>query len=230
MPATKRQIGHTALAAGLIATAYVTGATTSGTSQQRPDPAPRPNEAAIRGAGTNALQDGVPVGYERSGRGAVAAATNVVAILSDPGTLDAPSQARVLDAVAAAGAGPQLAARLVVAPAVEEATGLLADVAAGRPLVARVVPVAGRLAAYTADAATVEIWVVAVLGTDRLGAVTSSWSTETLRLVWERADWRISAYDSRGGPVPAASQLPTSLAETLTATQQMRGYTYAPAR
>jgi hypothetical protein len=230
MPAIKRQVGYAALVAGLIATAYVIGTTTSGMSQQRPDPAPRPDDAAIRGAGPNALQDGVPVGYERSGRGAVAAATNAVALLSDPRALDSPGRARVLDAVAAADAAPQLAARLVVAPAVEEATGLLADVAAGRPMVARVVPVAGRLVAYTADAATVDVWAVAVLGTDRLGAVTSSWSTETLRLAWERGDWRVRAYHSRGGPVPAVSQPPTPLAETLTATEQMRGYTYAPAR
>jgi hypothetical protein len=232
MPATKKRVlGYAALATSLVVAAFVTGATTIGASQQRPDAPFRADESACcEGPGPDRLSDGVPAGYERSGRGAVAAATNAVAVLGDPRILESSRRARVLDALSARGASSQLSVRLAVAPAVEDATGLLSDVAAGRPVVAWVVPVASRLVAHTPDTATVQVWTVAVLGTDRLGAVISSWSTETLGLVWERGDWRIRGYDSRSGPVPAATQPPTPLAETLAATEQIRGFIHAPAR
>jgi len=186
--------------------------------------------ASCETPGPHRLRDGIPAGYEHSGRGAVAAASNAVAVIGDPRSLHAAARAGVLLALAATGAAPELERRLAVTPAVEEVTGLLASLAGDRPVVARVVPAAHRLAVFTGDAATVQVWAVSVLGTDRLGVVGSSWSTETLQLVWERGDWRIRGYASRAGPVPAATQPAAGLAETVTATEAMRGYSYAPAR
>jgi len=229
MPTTRRLL-RIGIATVLIVAAFLAGTATGDRGPASPGGSSRRGEEASGdGPGPHRLRQGVPVGYQHTGRGAVAAAANAVATLGDPRALQPAGRARVLNAVAAANSHPKIRRRLAITPAVEEATGLMADVAAGRPAVAWVVPVASRLVAHSPDAATVEVWVVAVLGTNRLGAVTSSWSTETLRLVWERGDWRISGWASRSGPVPAATQPPTSLAETLAATERMRGHTHAPA-
>jgi hypothetical protein len=228
MPTRRHVLVHTGLAAALVAGGFAAGMATDDTSAHRPS---RPgDQASLDDPAPRRAGGDVSARSARTRSGAVAAASDAVALLGDPRALRPAGRAQILNVVAADGARPRLAERLAVPAAVEEATGLTADLAAGRPVVARVVPVASRLVAYRGGAATVEVWVVAVLGTGRLGVVTGSWSTETLRLVWERGGWRVGGYTSRSGPVPAVTQPPTPFTDAAAATERMRGHTDALAR
>jgi len=223
MPAATRTLTRLGLAGVLLLGGFAAGAATADRPAHPGPPSPTGDPSSLDDAGRSSA--GRPAGSSdvRTRRGAVDAATRAVALLGEPQALEPSGRARVLTALAADQARPALAARLAVPPAVEDATGLGADLAADRPVVARAVPVASRLLAYTGDAATVEVWVVAVLGTGRLGVLTSSWSTETLRLVWQRRAWRIAGYASRSGPVPAATQPPTAFSDAIGASSGTGG-------
>ena len=94
-------------------------------------------------------------------------------------------------------------------------------------MIAAAAPVLSKVTAYDGDTATVAVWVTAVLGTDRLGSLDQAWATETVTLVWD-GDWKLTAYDSVPGPVPALHQPVTPLTEALLSTADMRGPLDAP--
>lgn len=114
--------------------------------------------------------------------------------------------------------------RLTVPAAIEQSTGLLDDLETGRPVVGYVTPVASRVTAYTPRTATVEVWTVSVLGTRRLGAASSSWSTETVSLSW-KGSWKVTDVRARPGPTPASALAPvTPLHQFLEAIHGMKRY------
>jgi hypothetical protein len=151
------------------------------------------------------------------------AATRVVALLGDPATLRG-GRRSALGALTAPGASATINARLTVPAPIEQATGLLEDLNSGRPVVAYVVPVATEVTRYSSEAATVDVWTVSVLGTQRLGTTTSSWSTETVSLAWS-GKWKASDVRSRPGPTPAAhSAAATPILQILHDTAAMNRY------
>lgn len=182
---------------------------------------------------TDRVVAGVPVGYPHSASGSISAATNYVVALGSELTLDPVRRPTTLATISAVEVDPAVAARFADLPAVEARTGLLADLRASVPAIARVAPVGVRVLAYSESRASVQVWTVAVVGTARLGQVDMSWSTETLQLGWERApggsDWKLLRYDSIAGPVPALNQSISTLSQALAATEGMRGFRYAAA-
>ncbi|HEY8980569.1 MAG TPA: hypothetical protein VIU15_13395 [Streptomyces sp.] len=91
-------------------------------------------------------------------------------------------------------------------------------------LVARGAAIGTRVAAYTDQAATVEVWMTGLVGVtdgDAPTPVSASWTTYTLTLQWE-GDWKISAITSVNGPTPleAGSDSPTSVDEFRTADRE----------
>jgi len=87
---------------------------------------------------------------------------------------------------------------------VAEVQSRLADLRRTWPtgsLTYRVAPLATRVVAESADAATVDVWYVGVVAGERLPTY-EEWVTETYRLVWERDDWRVAAHTSAPGPRP----------------------------
>jgi len=151
----------------------------------------------------------------RSPAGAAGAAEQAVIALAQLATAPGPERTRRLQRLADPEQLAAISRRLPVSPAAEQATGLLADAAAGRPVVAVATPLAARIEAYTPDAATVAVWTVTVLATRRLGAAEVSWSTETVRLVYRSGRWLLDAYSSGSGPVPVCAQPPTGLDSVL---------------
>lgn len=173
------------------------------------------------GSGPVRVIGGVPVGYSHDAAGAQEAAVRYVAVLGGRTGLDPSRRDLALAAVSRDGRpAPAIAARWATRPTVELATGATAAVTANAPLVAAAVPVLARVTAYDSDVATVTVWVTAVLGTERLGSLDQSWSTETVTLAWD-GDWKLTAYDSTPGPVPALHQPVTALDEALTRTAGM---------
>jgi hypothetical protein len=151
----------------------------------------------------------------RSPAGAVGVAEQAVIVLAQLAAAPAAERARRLGQLADPEQLAAIGQRLPVSPVAEQATGLLADVAAGRPVVAVATPLAARIEAYTADTATVAVWTVTVLATRRLGAADASWSTETVRLVYRSGRWLLYGYSSRSGPVPVCAQPATGLDSVL---------------
>lgn len=189
-----------------------------------PDPASAPQAA---GPGPTATAGGVPVGYARTEDGAVAAATTLLAALGGRVLVDPAPRKAALDAVALSSARAAVETQLRVDPAGAQAAGLTAALADGS-LVARTIPAGSRLASYTADAATVEVWAVALLGTRTLNRVTARWNTTTVELQWDSGDWKIAAIRGRSGPVPSPGRDgPSRFDDFLTAVTGMEGYTYA---
>ncbi len=180
----------------------------------RPTPSP---DGLLPGA--TRVEAGVPVGYPQSVEGARAAALRYVAVLGGPLMLDPARRDPALAAISEdRRPKPDVAARWATRPSVERVTGALDALRTGAPLVAAAAPVTSRVTAYDGDAATVAVWATAVLGTERLGTLDQSWSTETVTLRWA-GDWQLVAYESSPGPVPALRQAVTPLNQALAATQ-----------
>jgi hypothetical protein len=165
----------------------------------------------------------VPVGYAQNAEGARAAATRYVAVLGGQLGLDPSRRDLALAAVSPDGrTAPHLAERWATRPNVERATGATQALQSGGPMIAAAAPVMSKVAAYEGDTATVVVWVTAVLGTERLNSLDQAWATETVSLRWE-GDWKLVAYDSAPGPVPALHQPATALADALARTSDMQG-------
>jgi hypothetical protein len=175
----------------------------------------------------------VVVGYDHNAAGAIAAATNYVVALGGRLILAPAGRSATVSAVSAADVDPAVAVRFTDPPAVEEQTGLLADLRAGVPVVATVAPVGARVAALTETRTTAQERAVAVVGATRLGCMDMAWSTETLRLGRERTDgagdWRLLRWDDGGAPVPAPPQAISAAPQTLAATEGMGGFRHASA-
>ena len=183
-------------------------------------PAPR---ATATLPGPTRIEAGVPVGYPQSADGAQAAATQYVATLGGELMLDPGRRDLALAAVSPDGRpAPAVAARWSTRPNAERATGAQHAQQAGLPMIAAAAPVLSKVMAYDGETATVAVWVTAVLGTNRLGSLAQAWATEIVGLQWD-GDWKLAAYDSTPGPVPALHQPVTPLAEALVSTADMRG-------
>jgi hypothetical protein len=201
----------TAISLLLAATACSSGSTTEPLAPSAPLDGPTRIEAEV------------PVGYQQTPEGARAAATRYVAVLGGARGLDPSRRDLALAAVSRNGQPPPaIAARWATRPNVERATGVQDALRSGAPVIAAAVPVMSRVTAYDGQLAAVAVWVTAVLGTDRLGSLDQSWSTETVTLEWS-GDWKLAAYESAPGPVPALHQPVTSLAVALAATDGMAG-------
>jgi hypothetical protein len=184
---------------------------------------PAPPAAAAQIPGPTRIEAGVPVGYPQSVDGARAAAIRYVAVLGGQLMLEPSRRDLALAAVSRGGGpAPDVAARWSTRPNVERATGARHAQQAGLPMIAAVAPVLSKVTAYDGDTATVAVWVTAVLGTERFGSLDQAWVTETVTLAWD-GDWKLAAYDSSPGPVPALHQAVTPLAEALLSTADMHG-------
>jgi hypothetical protein len=182
-----------------------------------------PPPASVTLPGPTRMEAGVPVGYPQSAAGARAAASGYVAALGGALVLDPTRRTLALAAVSPGGTpDPDLAARWATRPNAERVTGAQDAQQAGLPMIGAAAPVLAKVTAYDGDTATVAVWVTAVLGTRRLGSLDQAWATETLTLAWD-GDWKLAAYESAPGPVPALHQPVTPLADALLTTAGMRG-------
>jgi hypothetical protein len=179
--------------------------------------------AAAALPGPTRIEAGVPVGYPQSVDGARAAAIRYVAVLGGELMLDPFRRDLALAAVSRdRRPAPDVVARWSTRPNVERATGARHAQQAGLPMIAAVAPVLSKVTAYDGDTATVAVWATAVLGTERFGSLDQAWVTETVTLLWV-GDWKLQAYASAAGPVPALHQPATPLTEALLSTDGMLG-------
>jgi len=134
--------------------------------------------------------------------GAVAAAARSITAFAGHVLLEAAQ----LRTVVARIAGRASRARLT--KAFEEASAqtrakLGADTVPRPVIVLRAVPVGYRLEHYSSDRATVAVWYVGIVGSGATVQPQQSWRTQTVSLVWEDGDWKVSSFASSAGPTPA---------------------------
>jgi hypothetical protein len=197
-------------------------------------PQAQPGAAATSRVGPRRVVAGVPVGYERSEQGAVAAAANYAKVLSSEVILDRRSRRAALAALAAPEtlARQQRALDLGVAELAKGLGTSGASPAAGTVLL-RAVPVGWRLEEYRGDRATVAIWVTSVLGSlNGPGGgvpVQEGWGTTTVQLRWVRGDWKQLRSTNVPGPTPIADgAAPTAPSRLIPEAQDFKEFTYAP--
>jgi hypothetical protein len=232
-------VGRATIRTGTAAGPVAAPATTAATREQTaPAPATAPqaqaDQAAASRVGPRKTVGGVPVGYEHSKQGAVAAAANYARVLSSTLILDRTKRRAAIEALAA----PETLDRQQRAwdQAVGELTKALGVPDGGAKdgtVLLRAVPVGWRLEQYTGDRATVAIWVTSVLGT--LGGspggmpVREAWGTTTVKLRWVDGDWKQLQQTNKDGPVPIAdTATPTAAAQLIPEAQQFKEFTYGP--
>ncbi|MFI8350127.1 hypothetical protein [Streptomyces sp. NPDC085596] len=102
---------------------------------------------------------------------------------------------------------------------------------AGHTYVSRTAPLGTKPTAYSASAATVEVWCTGVFGTageDSTNPVTSDWFTMTLQLRWENGDWKAAGFSQQDGPAPIPGDGKASSADQMAkAVEEYGGFTYA---
>ena len=219
---------HALLALALVVVGVVIGWATDGGGSQG-----RGGGDASAGAGPTRTVDGIPVGYERSREGAVAAALSYDAVLGRPEFVTDPARRRsILEAVATPG--------LVRQYEQADRTASLASLAQmpvyratreGRASVWQTTPLSYRVERYTGDEADVSTWSMAIVGAGKV-APTASFGVGGSRLRWDGGDWKVAG-DSRrtlDGPTPALlrNAEPSSSLEFRARLRGLQGLRYVP--
>ncbi len=181
--------------------------------------------------GPGRVVDGVPVGYERSARGAVAALLAYAPLLGDPRVLlDPARRAQVLRVVGTGryaqsfrGAG---ARALVAAGRAPIGVGL----GRGVRTLFLATPIAYRVLRYDPQVVVVEGWGVSVVANDLGVRAQATWATTVTTVRWQHENWRIDRVRSEEGPTPvlAAGSGPSSAGEFLARLTGLRGLHHAP--
>jgi hypothetical protein len=198
-----------------------------------PTPA-RPGAAASArpgpGPGPRGAVDGVPVGYQRSRAGAVAAASQYGLVAAGPLLFDEARRRAAVRAMAAPEAAARLDAELARAAAtIGRLTGIGPDAGAAAGAVVLPVLVGYRVDGYGPDGARVAIWSTGILGLQGRYPARSVWSTTVQTLRWVGGDWKLISSVTSEGPVPLESQQAPSPEEVLLGQATTFGrYRYAP--
>ncbi len=195
--------------------------------------------AATSQVGPARSDNGVPVGYQHSPQGAVAAATNYTAVLSSNLILDQASRQAAIGTLAAPEARAGLESVFAkTVPAITKALGNAGTGSAaggtgasGGKVVLRFIPVGWRLERYDATSARVSIWATGIGGSLNLNGVPvqEGWGITTVDLRWTDNDWKETSATTRDGPVPVADDsAPTAASVIVPEAQQFKEYHYAP--
>jgi hypothetical protein len=198
-------------------------------------PAPaRPGPGAVSrpGPGPLGTVDGVPVGYERSPAGAVAAASQYGLVAAGPLLFQEARRRAAVRAMAAPEAVARLDAELAgAAAAIGRLTGIGPDAGEAAGAVVLPVLVGYRVDGYDRNRAQVAIWSTGILGLRGRYPARTVWSTTVQTLRWVGGDWKLVSSVTREGPVPLESQQePSPEAVVGGQAATFARYDYAPGR
>jgi hypothetical protein len=156
--------------------------------------------AAVTGSGR--VMAGVPVGYAQSPVGATQAAENYAVALADNRSRNSTTRLAMVQAIVAPAFQGETASKLQQDDVIYAAA---LDTAAGGTMAVRMAPLAYRLTAYTATAATVDVYLVGVLSRSNLGVERSFYGIESVSLVWATGDWKLTGLTVAAGPTPTSA-------------------------
>lgn len=192
-----------------------------------PLPRPRGGEAQV---GPTRSVDGVPVGYARTRAGAVAAATNFVAVLSSPAMLDSAQRDAAVRRMATDEFAPRLLEQTAAANRQLASGPLGTGLRQGDATVFQGAQLGYRVVAYSDDRAMVSIWSAAIIANTGAVAPQVGWQTNTFTLAWRDGDWRLDGYRGRSGPTPGTPRgtVLTEGPEFVERVRQFRAYRNVP--
>jgi hypothetical protein len=191
-----------AVAASLVATGMAVrgGLRPERPNSERPVTAVLPSDQSLGGdlSGPTRTEAGMPAGFARTERGAVAAAVAYVTngqVLLD---LDPFSVESAIEAIAAEGSADGQIADM------ESQLAVLREALSGGtgPVTYRQAALAVRVDGFTPDRARVAVWHVGVLYRAEIIPPQAGWAISTFDLVWERDDWKIWSETITPGPAP----------------------------
>lgn len=165
------------------------------------------------------LVNGVPVGYERTEDGAVAAATNFGRVMASV-SIDEQAYREAIRTFAA----PQWQSE--AEDLAENGLIFLAE-RYGSEGSFTFVPVRYRVASYSDSDARVELWGVTIASGPKIQGIEESWVTGNVELVWVEDDWRVAGQSSETGPTPEL--LRTEDQRAMDALNGFKEYQRAPA-
>jgi hypothetical protein len=146
--------------------------------------------------GPTRIVDGVGLGYAHSESGALAAATEFLEVSGGSAVTDQYAYRAALETLAA----PEWTARAMETGA--NATSFALE-RYGENATVVTTPVAHRVASFSPEAASVELWAVMTAAGPKLKDAEQNWITARLQLRWVDGDWRLSSEATASGPTPA---------------------------
>ncbi|MFE7166813.1 hypothetical protein [Streptomyces sp. NPDC057616] len=194
--------------------------------------ADKPKTSATSPTGTKPVQSN----YAHDQQGAQSAAANYSVALGSSDMFNTASRHDIVNAVYA----PDVAAtRLSALDSAYSSEKFLTNIGLdkdgrapnGQTFVSRVVPVGTKVTAFSAGAATVDVWYTSLFGLSgdsSTNPVTESWYTTTYQLKWIDNDWKVTDFQQKDGPVPVGRDQKASTADDMTkAVEEFGGFTYA---
>lgn len=218
--------GHLLAALALVVLGVVIGwATDAGDGSER-------GEQPSADVGPTRTENGVPVGYERSREGAVAAALNYGRVSARPEFVTDPGRREeILKALATPEAARRYEGQGAAALASLADTPLYRATREGTPVIWQTTPLGYRVERYSDDEAVVMAWSVGTFGA---GDATprAVFGSDTARLRWREGDWKIAGDAGREeeGPTPALAEgvSPTPAREFRDRLRGLQGLRYVP--
>lgn len=166
-----------------------------------PAPATPKVENSTTQSGPTKIINGVPVGYDQTQDGAIAAESNYESAWFRAVRLPAEQRQVVLATFIAKDALDGMSQ-------LATAANTLLSREAGDKLVSIQKPISARIITYTPDKATVGAWSIQITAGSAMEYAREDWSLSTVALVWENNDWKflaISTTDNPPAPVPSTS-------------------------
>jgi hypothetical protein len=186
--------------------------------------------AAPASPGASRVENGVPVGYQRSQQGAIAAATNYTRFLGGPLILQPENARSAMTTLAAPESKDKLLKELEGNLAgIQNGSQIITNAARGVKVAVASYPLAYHVNNYSSTVAEVSIWSMAVLGEDGQLAPTQAWDTITVDLEWTNGDWKVTSDGTIPGPAPALTQAGPQTKQLPTQLKDYQTYSYAPA-
>jgi hypothetical protein len=145
---------------------------------------------------------GVPQGWRHDAYGARAAAISAVRLSGAVAKAGFITRGDMIDQLATRDFAPDLALTTERQLAdLAEALGTVEILPPGFSWTE--VPLTARVLAATNSVARVEVWSVLVVATDDVAVPRQAWRTVTVKLAWEREDWKVDGWSTSPGPTPA---------------------------
>ncbi|NUP16960.1 MAG: hypothetical protein HOZ81_12795 [Streptomyces sp.] len=198
----------------------------------------QPNSSSTAASGSQPVQGksgGIPAGFAHDAQGVQSAGANYAVTLVSADILKPDRRAEIVQQVFLTDKQAELAAKLDQAYSKEflSSIGLDAngDATGGNTYVSRTVPIGTKVTAYSASAATVEVWCTGVFGMageSSTNPAGSDWFTMTLQLRWANSDWKVESFSQKDGPAPVPGDNRASSADEMAkAVEEYGGFTYA---
>ena len=181
--------------------------------------------------GASRVENGVPVGYQRTQVGAVAAATNYTQALSGALLLEPDQYRAAVGTVAAPESKSKLLQDAETSLAAEQNNLQLVTLAhRGVKVAISSYPLAYHVNNYSPTVAELSIWTVSIVGEDGQLAASQAWNTMTVDLEWTNGDWKETSVGSTPGPVPVLGQGPVQTKDLPQQLSSYQLYRYAPTK